>query len=69
MSGRGFNVILVAFDTLRFDRVNQVHMPNVHSLLRDSMFFTGHYSEGIPTHPSFTTIFTGVSPLVHGVVC
>jgi arylsulfatase A-like enzyme len=67
--GGGFNVILVAFDTLRFDRVDQVHMPNVYSLLRDSMFFTRHYSEGIPTHPSFTTIFTGVSPLVHGVVC
>jgi arylsulfatase A-like enzyme len=44
-------------------------MPNLCSLLRESVFFTNHYSEAIPTHPSFTTIFTGVSPLVHGIVC
>ena len=64
-----FNVVLVAIDTLRFDRVNSSRMPNLCSLLRESVFFTNHYSEAIPTHPSFTTIFTGVSPLVHGIVC
>jgi arylsulfatase A-like enzyme len=64
-----FNVVLVVIDTLRFDRVNSSHMPNLCSLLRESVFFTNHYSEAIPTHPSFTTIFTGVSPLVHGIVC
>ncbi|NHV06221.1 MAG: sulfatase-like hydrolase/transferase, partial [Thaumarchaeota archaeon] len=69
MTTRKFNVVLVAFDTLRFDRVNQANMPSIHSLLRDSVFFTNHYSEAIPTHPSFTTIFTGISPLIHGIVC
>ena len=64
-----FNVILVAFDTLRFDKVDRLYMPNLCSLLRESVLFTNHYSEAIPTHPSFTTIFTGVSPLVHGIVC
>jgi len=68
-TARKFNVVLAAFDTLRFDRVNQVNMPSIHSLLRDSVFFTNHYSEAIPTHPSFTTIFTGISPLIHGIVC
>lgn len=69
MAATRLNVVLVAFDTLRFDRVDRSYMPNLCSLLRESVFFTNHYSEAIPTHPSFTTTFTGVSPLAHGIVC
>mgnify|MGYP001626331397 CR=1 FL=1 len=73
VSGRGFNVILIAIDTLRADRVGCLGsgyptMPNVDYLCRDSVAFTNHYSEAIPTHPSFTTILTGVSPLIHKIV-
>ena len=69
-----FNVILIAVDTLRADRVgclgsNYPTMPNVDSLCRDSVAFTNHYAAGIPTHPSFTTIFTGTTPLRHNIVC
>ncbi|ABW01085.1 sulfatase [Caldivirga maquilingensis] len=68
-----FNVILIAIDTLRADRVGCLGsgyptMPNVDSLCRDSVAFTNHYAEAIPTHPSFTTIFTGTTPLIHSIV-
>ncbi|MGC8571577.1 MAG: sulfatase [Caldivirga sp.] len=68
-----FNVVFVVFDTLRWDRVgclgsNYPTMPSVDSLCRESMAFTNHYSEAIPTHPSFTTMFTGTTPLIHGIV-
>lgn len=74
MVNNRLNVILIAIDTLRADRVGCLGsgystMPNVDSLCRDSVAFTNHYSEAIPTHPSFTTILTGVTPLIHGIVC
>ncbi len=68
------NVILVAIDTLRADRLScygfpRETSPNIDRLAREGVLFTQAVAPGIPTHPGFTTIFTGMHPLRHGIVC
>ena len=67
------NVILIGIDTLRADHLScygyfRKTSPNIDRLAKDSVVFTSAYATGIPTHPGWTTILTGVHPLVHGIV-
>ena len=68
------NVILFALDTLRADHMscygyNLKTTPRIDELAQESTLFRYCIAPGIPTHPGFTTIFTGVHPLRHKVVC
>jgi len=79
MSGVDFdsekmNVILIALDTLRADHMSCYNYglkttPGIDELAKDGVLFEDCIAPAIPTHPGYTTIFTGVSPLRHGVVC
>ncbi|RLE87998.1 MAG: sulfatase, partial [Thermoprotei archaeon] len=67
------NIILIGIDTLRADHLTcygyiRKTSPNIDRIARESIMFTSAYATGIPTHPGWTTILTGVHPLVHGIV-
>lgn len=67
-----WNVLLITIDTLRYDRVSfysdkYVKTPNIDSLARRSIVFTNAYSHAPVTLPSHTNIFTGTTPLFHGI--
>lgn len=67
-----WNVLLITIDTLRYDRVSfytdaHVHTPNIDALACKSVVFTNAYSHAPVTLPSHTNIFTGTTPLYHGI--
>ena len=68
------NVILIALDTLRADHMSCYGYefettPKIDEFARDGVLFEECFAPAIPTHPGYTTIFTGVNPLRHGIVC
>jgi len=71
---RNVNVIIIALDTLRADHMSCYKYelettPEIDEFAKDGVTFENCIASVIPTHPGYTTIFTGVSPLRHGVVC
>ncbi len=67
------NVVLIAVDTLRADRLGcygygRETSPSIDALARDGVLAERFFCAGIPTHPSFTTLFTGQHPITHGIV-
>ena len=67
------NLLLIVVDTLRADHLScygyvRKTSPNIDKLAEESVVFKSAYALGIPTHPSFTTILTGLHPLRHRVV-
>jgi arylsulfatase A-like enzyme len=67
------NVILIAVDTLRADRLSSYGYakptsPNLDLLARDGVRFEHVVSNANWTCPSFASIFTGLVPARHGVV-
>jgi len=72
-TGEYDNVILIALDTLRADHMSCYGYglkttPGIDEFAREAVLFESCIAPAIPTHPGYTTIFTGVSPLRHGVV-
>jgi arylsulfatase A-like enzyme len=68
------NIILIAIDTLRADHLGcygytKCTSPNIDRFARDGVVFENCFAVGIPTHPAYTTIMTGMHPLVHRIVC
>jgi len=68
------NIILIAIDTLRADHLGcygytKGTSPNIDQFAKDSVVFENCFAVGIPTHPAYTTIMTGVHPLIHKIVC
>ena len=68
------NVILIAIDTLRADHLgcygyNRPTSPHLDRLAGQGVAFTEAFSPHIPTHPSFTTVFTGVDVMTHNISC
>jgi len=68
------NIILVAIDTLRADHLGcygyaKGTSPNIDRLAEDGAVFENCFAVGIPTHPAYTTIMTGMHPLIHRIVC
>jgi arylsulfatase A-like enzyme len=65
------NLLLIVVDTLRADYVGvyggSVATPNLDRVAREGVRFTHAYSHIPVTGPSHATIFSGVTPLVHGV--
>ena len=65
-------ILFLSIDTLRADAVSALNpsappTPNLDSLAADSVVFTRAYSPAPWTLPTFSTMMTGVTPLVHGV--
>ncbi len=71
----GLNVLLIAIDTLRADRMScygyrRKTTPQIDRYLaEEGVVFEEVIAPGIPTHPAYTTIFTGLHPLRHKIVC
>lgn len=68
------NIILIAIDTLRADHLGcygytKGTSPNIDQFAKDSVVFENCFAVGIPTHPAYTTIMTGIHPLIHKIVC
>ncbi len=64
------NIILISIDTLRKDVLssygsNEVSTPNIDRIAEDGFLFTQAYSPAPWTLPAFSSIMTGVNPLVH----
>lgn len=67
------NIILIAVDTLRADHLgcygySRNTSPHLDAFAKESVLFEQHISPCIPTHPAFTTLFTGQHAVTHGVV-
>lgn len=64
------NIILISIDTLRTDALSsygndEVSTPNIDKIANDGFLFTQAYSPSPWTLPAFSSIMTGVNPLVH----
>lgn len=67
------NIILISIDTLRTDVLSsygstEVLTPNIDRLANDGVLFKQAYSPAPWTLPAFSSIMTGVNPLVHKTV-
>ncbi|PYQ10620.1 MAG: hypothetical protein DMH00_10565 [Acidobacteria bacterium] len=65
-------IFFLSIDTLRADAISALRpaapaTPQLDSLAADSVVFTRAYSPAPWTLPTFSTLMTGVTPLVHGV--
>jgi len=68
------NLILIVIDTLRADRLGcygypKPTSPAIDALARSGALFERAFAPGIPTTPAHTTIFTGLHPITHNIVC
>lgn len=67
------DIVVIAIDSLRADHLGcygygNPTSPNIDALARESVLFDAAFAAGIPTTPSFTTLFTGLHPYRHGIV-
>ena len=67
------NILLIAADTLRADRLgcygySRDTSPHIDALAAEGVLCERLFCPGIPTHPSFTTLYTGQHPITHGIV-
>ncbi len=67
------NIVLIAVDTLRADHLGCYGYgletsPRTDALAAEGALCERMFCPGIPTHPSFTTLFTGQHPITHDVV-
>ncbi|HEX2033408.1 MAG TPA: sulfatase [Chloroflexota bacterium] len=64
------NVLLIAVDTLRADHLgcygySRLTSPHLDRIAAEGVVFEDHFATHIPTHPGFTTIFTGLDAFTH----
>jgi arylsulfatase A-like enzyme len=67
------NIVIIAIDTLRPDHLGcygytRPTSPAIDALASESLLFEQAFAAGIPTMPSFTTLYTGLHPYRHGIV-
>jgi len=67
------NIVFIAIDTLRADRLgcyghDRVTSPHLDALAARGVRFAQHISPHIPTHPGYTTMFSGKDVLSHQIV-
>jgi arylsulfatase A-like enzyme len=67
------NVLLITVDTLRADHLGcygyaRETSPHIDALARQGTLAERFFCAGIPTQPSYTTLYTGQHPITHGVV-
>ncbi|MGH9161558.1 MAG: sulfatase, partial [Vicinamibacteraceae bacterium] len=69
----GPNILVIAIDSLRADHLGCYGYDRPTSPVMDALASQGARAEqcicaGLPTHPSFTTLYTGQHPITHGIV-
>ncbi len=67
------NVLLIVVDSLRADHLgcygyHRPTSPNIDRLAAQGAVSERFFASGVPTHPSFTTTYTGQYSITHGVV-
>ena len=67
------NIVVIAIDSLRADHLGcygyaRPTSPAIDVLAEESVVFDQAFAAGIPTMPSFTTLYTGLHPYRHGIV-
>lgn len=67
------NILLVTIDSLRADHLGcyGYHYPTspcIDQFARESTVFDSFFCPAIPTHPSYTTLYTGQHPITHTIV-
>jgi len=67
------NIVFIAVDTLRADHLGcygyrHPTSPRIDRLASEGTLCEQLFCPGIPTHPSFTTLYTGQHPVRHGIV-
>lgn len=67
------NILLIAVDTLRARQLScygypYPTTPAIDALAREGVLFEQMIASAIPTHPAFTTLYTGQHPMTHGIV-
>ena len=67
------NVLLIVIDALRADHLGCYGYPlptspNLDALAEEGVVVDQLFCPGIPTQPSFTTLYTGQHPITHGIV-
>jgi arylsulfatase A-like enzyme len=67
------NIVLIALDTQRADHLGCYGYPKrtspfIDSIARRGVLFERCYAPNIPTHPSFTTMFSGKEAITHNIV-
>lgn len=70
MSQAKTNVVLLAIDTLRADHLGgygyaRAVSPRLDRIAAEGVVFEDHFAPHIPTHPGFTTLFTGMDAFSH----
>ncbi|MEN6642822.1 MAG: sulfatase [Armatimonadia bacterium] len=67
------NIVLIAIDTLRADHLGcyghtRLTSPHLDEFVSEGVLFEQHISPHIPTHPGYTTIFSGKDVMTHQIV-
>ena len=67
------NVLLITVDALRADHLgcygyHRDTSPSIDALASEGVLVERFICSAIPTHPSYTTLYTGQHPLTHGIV-
>jgi len=67
------NIIFISLDTLRADHLGcygyfRDTSPNLDQLAREGVRFENYISEAAHTVPAYTSMFTGLTPVTHGVM-
>jgi arylsulfatase A-like enzyme len=67
------NILFIVVDCLRADHLGcygypRPTSPNIDALAAQGAVFEDFFAAGVPTQPSFTTMYTGQRPLTHGIV-
>jgi len=73
-NGPQMNIVFIVVDTLRASRLGCYGYPlptspTIDRLAEEGVRFERAFAPGIPTTPAHTTIFTGMHPLSHNIVC
>ena len=68
------NIVFIVIDTLRASRLGcygypKPTSPTLDRLANEGARFARCFAPGIPTTPAHTTMFTGMHPLTHNIVC
>ncbi len=71
---RHMNVVFIVIDTLRASRLGcygyaKPTSPTLDMLAESGVLFERAFAPGIPTTPAHTTMFTGMHPIGHNIVC
>ena len=67
------NIVFIGVDTLRADHLScygyrHPTSPSIDALAAEGALGERLFCPAIPTHPSFTTLYTGQHPITHGIV-